>query len=75
MVFSTWPRCFAVYNQHSFIHTFRYLAARGDFIEEYDNYAEWDVRDVYFSPDDKPIIKALKHAVVKIYQSRYRLYS
>uniref|UniRef100_F6VKM8 Transcriptional adapter n=1 Tax=Ciona intestinalis TaxID=7719 RepID=F6VKM8_CIOIN len=47
-----------------------YLAARGDFQEEYDNYAEWDISDIYFSPDDKPILKNLKLAVVKIYQSR-----
>uniref|UniRef100_H2YUS2 Transcriptional adapter n=1 Tax=Ciona savignyi TaxID=51511 RepID=H2YUS2_CIOSA len=47
-----------------------YLATRGDFQEEYDNYAEWDVRDVYFSSEDKPILKNLKLAVVKIYQSR-----
>jgi len=50
----------------------RYLAARGDFVEEYDNYAEWDVQDIYFAPDDKALFKALKMAVVKMYQARYR---
>nr|CAB3266784.1 transcriptional adapter 2-alpha [Phallusia mammillata] len=62
--------CRPLPDSHRAQHMAGYLAARGDFIEEYDNYAEWDVRDVYFSPDDKPIIKALKLAVVRIYQSR-----
>ncbi|CAK8680397.1 transcriptional adapter 2-alpha-like [Clavelina lepadiformis] len=62
--------CRPLPDSHRAQHMAGYLAARGDFIEEYDNYAEWDVQDVYFSPDDRPILKSLKMAVVKIYQSR-----
>nr|XP_039272665.1 transcriptional adapter 2-alpha-like [Styela clava] len=47
-----------------------YLAARGDFTEEYLNGAEWGIKDVHFAPDDWPVLKSLKLEMVKIYQSR-----
>lgn len=51
-------------------HMSGYLAARGDFIEEYDNCAEWVVKDIFFENDDPQILKALKLGIVKIYLSR-----
>nr|XP_006813814.1 PREDICTED: transcriptional adapter 2-alpha-like [Saccoglossus kowalevskii] len=49
-----------------------YIAARGDFTEEYDNYVEWDVKDVYFADDDERLLTALKMSVVQIFYSRLR---
>uniref|UniRef100_A0A8I6ABC7 Transcriptional adapter n=1 Tax=Rattus norvegicus TaxID=10116 RepID=A0A8I6ABC7_RAT len=40
-----------------------YMPARADFIEEFDNYAEWDLRDIDFVEDDSDILHALKMAV------------
>ena len=51
-------------------HMSGYLAARGDFIEEYDNCAEWIVKDIFSENEDSPILKALKLAIIKIYLSR-----
>uniref|UniRef100_A0A8C6Y8P7 Transcriptional adapter n=1 Tax=Naja naja TaxID=35670 RepID=A0A8C6Y8P7_NAJNA len=47
-----------------------YMPARADFIE-FDNYAEWDLRDIDFVEDDSDLLHALKIAVVDIYHSRW----
>uniref|UniRef100_A0A4W4DUM7 Transcriptional adapter n=1 Tax=Electrophorus electricus TaxID=8005 RepID=A0A4W4DUM7_ELEEL len=39
-------------------------------IHEFDNYAEWDLKDIDFVDDDSDILHALKTAVVDIYHSR-----
>ncbi|KAG8588871.1 hypothetical protein GDO81_006135 [Engystomops pustulosus] len=49
-----------------------YMPARADFIEEFDNYAEWDLRDIDFVEDDSEVLHALKIAVVDIYHSRLK---
>ncbi|XP_066491402.1 transcriptional adapter 2-alpha isoform X2 [Tiliqua scincoides] len=49
-----------------------YMPARADFIEEFDNYAEWDLRDIDFVEDDSDLLHALKMAVVDIYHSRLK---
>nr|XP_028572434.1 transcriptional adapter 2-alpha-like isoform X1 [Podarcis muralis] len=49
-----------------------YMPARADFIEEFDNYAEWDLRDIDFVEDDSELLHALKIAVVDIYHSRLK---
>lgn len=36
-----------------------YMPARADFIEEFDNYAEWDLRDIDFVEDDSDILHEL----------------
>ncbi|XP_025029323.1 transcriptional adapter 2-alpha isoform X4 [Python bivittatus] len=33
-----------------------YMPARADFIEEFDNYAEWDLRDIDFVEDDSDLL-------------------
>ena len=33
-----------------------YVPAWADFIEEFDNYAEWDLRDIDFVEDDSDIL-------------------
>uniref|UniRef100_A0A3Q1JQI6 Transcriptional adapter 2-alpha n=1 Tax=Anabas testudineus TaxID=64144 RepID=A0A3Q1JQI6_ANATE len=40
-----------------------YMPARADFMEEFDNYAEWDLKDIDFVDDDSDILHALKLAV------------
>lgn len=40
--------------------------------QEFDNYAEWDLRDIDFVEDDWDILHALKMAVVDIYHSRMK---
>uniref|UniRef100_A0A8C7MKT2 Transcriptional adapter n=1 Tax=Oncorhynchus kisutch TaxID=8019 RepID=A0A8C7MKT2_ONCKI len=49
-----------------------YMPARADFMEEFDNYAEWDLKDIDFVDDDSDLLHALKIAVVDIYHSRLR---
>ncbi|CAB1348973.1 unnamed protein product, partial [Coregonus sp. 'balchen'] len=49
-----------------------YMPARADFMEEFDNYAEWDLKDIDFVDDDTDILHALKVAVVDIYHSRLK---
>ncbi|NP_001070609.1 transcriptional adapter 2-alpha [Danio rerio] len=49
-----------------------YMPARADFMEEFDNYAEWDLKDIDFVDDDSDILHALKVAVVDIYHSRLK---
>uniref|UniRef100_A0A8C7ZB74 Transcriptional adapter n=1 Tax=Oryzias sinensis TaxID=183150 RepID=A0A8C7ZB74_9TELE len=49
-----------------------YMPARADFMEEFDNYAEWDLKDIDFVDDDSDILHALKLAVVDIYHSRLK---
>uniref|UniRef100_A0A665TCP3 Transcriptional adapter n=1 Tax=Echeneis naucrates TaxID=173247 RepID=A0A665TCP3_ECHNA len=39
-----------------------YMPARADFMEEFDNYAEWDLKDIDFVDDDSDILRALKLA-------------
>ena len=34
-----------------------YLAARGDFTHEYDNFAEMDLREIAFNPEEDPAEK------------------
>uniref|UniRef100_A0A3Q2PH49 Transcriptional adapter n=1 Tax=Fundulus heteroclitus TaxID=8078 RepID=A0A3Q2PH49_FUNHE len=41
-----------------------YMPARADFMEEFDNYAEWDLKDIDFVDDDSDILHALKLAVL-----------
>ncbi|MBW04650.1 Transcriptional adapter 2-alpha, partial [Eschrichtius robustus] len=48
------------------------MPARADFNEEFDNYAEWDLRDIDFVEDDSDILHTLKMAVVDIYHSRLK---
>uniref|UniRef100_A0A674NSK9 Transcriptional adapter 2-alpha n=1 Tax=Takifugu rubripes TaxID=31033 RepID=A0A674NSK9_TAKRU len=40
-----------------------YMPARADFMEEFDNYAEWDLKDIDFVDDDSDILRALKLSV------------
>ncbi|XP_071790796.1 transcriptional adapter 2-alpha-like isoform X1 [Asterias amurensis] len=47
-----------------------YQPARGDFNTEYDNYAEWDLRDIYFHNEEDELLTELKFAAVDIHQSR-----
>ncbi|XP_011606858.1 transcriptional adapter 2-alpha [Takifugu rubripes] len=49
-----------------------YMPARADFMEEFDNYAEWDLKDIDFVDDDSDILRALKLSVVDIYHSRLK---
>ncbi|KAK1157551.1 transcriptional adapter 2-alpha isoform X2 [Acipenser oxyrinchus oxyrinchus] len=49
-----------------------YMPARADFMEEFDNYAEWDLRDIDFVDDDSDVLHALKITVVDIYHSRLK---
>ncbi|XP_046892361.1 transcriptional adapter 2-alpha isoform X2 [Hypomesus transpacificus] len=49
-----------------------YMPARADFMEEFDNYAEWDLKDIDFVDDDSDVLHALKIAVVDIYHSRLK---
>uniref|UniRef100_A0A8C8C6R1 Transcriptional adapter n=1 Tax=Oncorhynchus tshawytscha TaxID=74940 RepID=A0A8C8C6R1_ONCTS len=49
-----------------------YMPARADFMEEFDNYAEWDLKDIDFVDDDSDLLHALKIAVVDIYHSRLK---
>ncbi|KAI2656193.1 Transcriptional adapter 2-alpha [Labeo rohita] len=49
-----------------------YMPARADFMEEFDNYAEWDLKDIDFVDDDSDILHSLKVAVVDIYHSRLK---
>uniref|UniRef100_UPI003AAF47B6 transcriptional adapter 2-alpha isoform X3 n=1 Tax=Centroberyx gerrardi TaxID=166262 RepID=UPI003AAF47B6 len=49
-----------------------YMPARADFMEEFDNYAEWDLKDIDFVDDDSDILHALKVSVVDIYHSRLK---
>uniref|UniRef100_A0A8C6TFH0 Transcriptional adapter n=1 Tax=Neogobius melanostomus TaxID=47308 RepID=A0A8C6TFH0_9GOBI len=41
-----------------------YMPARADFMEEFDNYAEWDLKDIDFVDDDSDVLRALKLAVL-----------
>ena len=43
-----------------------------DFIQQFDNYAKWNLRDIDFVEDDWDILCALKMAVVDIYHSRMK---
>ncbi|KAG7266437.1 hypothetical protein CRUP_030660 [Coryphaenoides rupestris] len=49
-----------------------YMPARADFMEEFDNYAEWDLKDIEFVDDDSDVLHSLKVAVVDIYHSRLK---
>ncbi|XP_066272581.1 transcriptional adapter 2-alpha-like isoform X1 [Branchiostoma lanceolatum] len=49
-----------------------YMPARGDFTEEFNNFAEWDIKDIYFLDDDDDLLRALKLAAVDIYQSQLK---
>uniref|UniRef100_A0A8C5DPX1 Transcriptional adapter n=1 Tax=Gouania willdenowi TaxID=441366 RepID=A0A8C5DPX1_GOUWI len=40
-----------------------YMPARADFMEEFDNYAEWDLKDIDFVDDDSDVLRALKLSV------------
>lgn len=48
------------------------MPAQADFIEQLDNYAKWDLRDIDFVEDDWDILHALKMAVVAIYHARLK---
>ncbi|XP_078600403.1 transcriptional adapter 2-alpha-like isoform X2 [Branchiostoma floridae x Branchiostoma japonicum] len=49
-----------------------YMPARGDFTEEFNNFAEWDIKDIYFLDVDDDLLRALKLAAVDIYQSQLK---
>jgi len=49
-----------------------YMAGRGDFIAEYDNYAELDLKDVAFADDDEEVDTDLKLAVLDVYNRRMK---
>lgn len=49
-----------------------YMAARGDFACEFDNFAEMDVADLDFSQCEDNLDKELQLAMVSIYQDRLR---
>uniref|UniRef100_A0A3B4CAX1 Transcriptional adapter n=1 Tax=Pygocentrus nattereri TaxID=42514 RepID=A0A3B4CAX1_PYGNA len=38
-----------------------YMPARADFMEEFDNYAEWDLKDIDFVDDDSDILHGCWH--------------
>uniref|UniRef100_A0A3Q3WUG4 Transcriptional adapter n=1 Tax=Mola mola TaxID=94237 RepID=A0A3Q3WUG4_MOLML len=46
-----------------------YMPARADFMEEFDNYAEWDLKDIDFVDDDSDILRALKLSVLHTHSS------
>ncbi|CAH2221323.1 transcriptional adapter 2-alpha isoform X2 [Pelobates cultripes] len=48
-----------------------YMPARADFIEEFDNYAEWDLRDIDFVEDDSDILHVLERRYLKDIQELY----
>ncbi|ELR55478.1 hypothetical protein M91_15702 [Bos mutus] len=54
------------------LYPIQYFLTSVYFIEEFDNYAEWDLRDIDFVEDDSDILHALKMAVVDIYHSRLK---
>lgn len=49
-----------------------YMPCRGDFNEEHDNFAEFDVNDVTLDPQDTALDEDLKVAAVEIYLSRVK---
>lgn len=49
-----------------------YMAARGDFAYEFDNFAEMDVADLDFSHCEDNLHKELQLAMVSMYQDRLR---
>ncbi|XP_072143144.1 transcriptional adapter 2-alpha isoform X3 [Dermacentor andersoni] len=49
-----------------------YMAARGDFVHEFDNFAEMDVAELDFSQCEDDLDKELQLAMVSIYQDRLR---
>ncbi|XP_075540194.1 transcriptional adapter 2A isoform X4 [Dermacentor variabilis] len=49
-----------------------YMAARGDFVHEFDNFAEMDVAELDFSQCEDDLDKELQLAMVSIYQERLR---
>ncbi|XP_043337657.1 transcriptional adapter 2-alpha isoform X2 [Cervus elaphus] len=48
-----------------------YMPARADFIEEFDNYAEWDLRDIDFVEDDSDILHVMERRYPKEVQDLY----
>eukprot|EP00057_Strongylocentrotus_purpuratus_P010720 XP_011665194.1 PREDICTED: transcriptional adapter 2-alpha isoform X2 [Strongylocentrotus purpuratus] len=47
-----------------------YMPARSDFNMEYDNYAELDIKDIYFHNETDELLEELKFTTVDIYHSR-----
>ncbi|XP_071504060.1 transcriptional adapter 2-alpha-like [Diadema antillarum] len=47
-----------------------YMPARSDFNMEYDNYAELDIKDIYFHNETDTLLEELKYATVDIYHSK-----
>ncbi|XP_023227126.1 transcriptional adapter 2-alpha-like [Centruroides sculpturatus] len=47
-----------------------YMAARGDFNTEYDNFAELDIKPIEFNEEKDPVLIELNLAVLNIYRSR-----
>uniref|UniRef100_A0A8C0HBQ7 Transcriptional adapter n=1 Tax=Chelonoidis abingdonii TaxID=106734 RepID=A0A8C0HBQ7_CHEAB len=45
-----------------------YMPARADFIE-FDNYAEWDLRDIDFVEDDSDILHGKSHVLGRMFES------
>ncbi|MGH0188063.1 UNVERIFIED_CONTAM: hypothetical protein FKN15_027726 [Acipenser sinensis] len=48
-----------------------YMPARADFMEEFDNYAEWDLRDIDFVADDSDVLHVLERRYPKEVQDMY----
>ncbi|MGH0185031.1 UNVERIFIED_CONTAM: hypothetical protein FKN15_016799 [Acipenser sinensis] len=48
-----------------------YMPARADFMEEFDNYAEWDLRDIDFVADDSDVLHLLERRYPKEVQDMY----
>ncbi|KAJ8043383.1 Transcriptional adapter 2-alpha [Holothuria leucospilota] len=49
-----------------------YMPARSDYAKEYDNGAEWDVKDIYFQGEEDSLLTDLKYAAVDIYYNRLK---
>ncbi|PIK52585.1 putative transcriptional adapter 2-alpha isoform X2 [Apostichopus japonicus] len=49
-----------------------YMPARSDYTKEYDNGAEWDIKDIYFQGEEEQLLTELKYAAVDIYYNRLR---
>lgn len=49
-----------------------YMPARADFVEEFDNYAEWDLRDIDFVEDDSDILHGKSHIFVHCLKTMFQ---
>ncbi|XP_020899749.2 transcriptional adapter 2-alpha [Exaiptasia diaphana] len=49
-----------------------YMPCRGDFEVEYDNYAEFDIKDITLDPTDSLLLQELKLAAVQVFINRLK---